>query len=100
MSSIRLLCFTQAMREQRFFHNPQSALARLLHPNPAEIPIHWIEAAGITINIQVRHIEAATHCAGIRSKPACPQGYAERFESDTETQKTFVFSPTSGRRAS
>jgi len=99
MSSIRFLCFTQAMREQRFFHNPRAALARLLYPNPAEIPIHWIEAAGIAIEIHVRHIEMASHGAGTRSKPVGRQGHREQFTLDAETQKTFAGSPTLGRRA-
>lgn len=100
MLSIRFLCFTLAMREQRFFHNPQAALALLLHPNPTEIPIKWSEAAATTIKIQLRHIAMPTHEDGIRSKPACPQGHYEQFALDAETQKIFAFSSALERRAS
>ena len=100
MLSIRSLCFTLGMREQRFFHNPQAALAQLLHPNPTEIPIEWIEATATTVKIQVRHIEVGVDGADIRSKPACLQGHREQFALDAEPQKIFAFSSTMGRRAS
>ena len=100
MFSIRFLCLSHAMKEQRFFHNPQAALAQLLHPNPTEIPIGWSEATATTIKIQLRHIEMAAHGAGITSKPACPQAHNEQIALDAETQTTFAFSSTLERRAS
>jgi hypothetical protein len=95
MSSNHFLCFSQAMRESRFLRCTRSTEAQLPppNPNPTGIQIHWIESAGIPIEIQLRQVKPATEDRDLKWKHLSQQGYDGPFGLEAEAQKMFVSKP-------
>jgi hypothetical protein len=76
---------------KRFLCHPRSTGAQPPpDSNQTAIAIEWIEGAGITIEIQLRHVGLAKKCCDIKWRQNCRQVRGTRLAFEVGAQKLFV----------
>jgi len=83
------------MIEPRLRRRPASNKTQppLMNPKPTGIQVHWLEDAGIAIEIQYRQRKLAAKFCATPWKRECRPGHDGRLAPEAETQNMFISKP-------